>query len=724
MGYLEDFQTQIINRNLTKFLQLWEEYCASDTVESEEFIHLLLSIKASDFTKPFGQFVEAALPLWKTIPAGQGSYDTLKHLVDLQTTNTALLAEVSLDTLKQHYGEESLTQDRLRLTGLRSRDSFQGALSSFDLLMHMHNGNFVFHNGGWGVGEIMEVSQLREQLAIEFENVAGIKHITFANAFKTLIPIHSEHFLARRFSDADNLEKEAKSDPVKVVKLLLKDLGPKTASEIKDELCELVIPEKDWTKWWQGARGRLKKDPLVESPESPKAPFFIRKSEATHDEKIHSKIHSKTDIDDVIQGAYDVLRDSSVKSKKSDANVTIKERLLSLLQNEDLTISRALQILIILDMFFDYQVPDQSLKDIIQALNDPKEEVNGIEILAIKKRALGLIKEYRTDWPELFVSMLLSLPQTLLKDYLLKEIWQDKDARQRFEKECKRMVEHPSHSPEFLVWYFNKIVSGEAEEKFPFSDKKGTGELMEAFLTLLSQIENKSEYRDLTKKMINLLSAKRYAVIREVIDGTSTEFLKEFLLLASKCQSFSGHDLKLLRSLAAVVQPTLAEPKSREEEKHEANIIWTTEAGYLKKQARAQHIGTVEIVENAKEIEAARALGDLRENSEYKFAQEKRARLQGELRTISNDLKHARIITPTDITDGEVGIGTIVKVKNPKNETVTYTILGPWDADPDKNILSIQSKLGQDMCGLKEGDTFKFKDDTMTIASIKSFLKK
>ena len=45
------------------------------------------------------------------------------------------------------------------------------------------------------------------------------------------------------------------------------------------------------------------------------------------------------------------------------------------------------------------------------------------------------------------------------------------------------------------------------------------------------------------------------------------------------------------------------------------------------------------MVENAREIEAARALGDLRENSEFKFAQERRARLQSELKTLSSTIK-------------------------------------------------------------------------------------
>ena len=63
MGYLEEFQAQINNRDFSKFLQLWEEYCTSDTVDFDEFRQLLLSIKNSEITRQFGQIAETALPL-------------------------------------------------------------------------------------------------------------------------------------------------------------------------------------------------------------------------------------------------------------------------------------------------------------------------------------------------------------------------------------------------------------------------------------------------------------------------------------------------------------------------------------------------------------------------------------------------------------------------------------------------------------------------------------
>ena len=157
----------------------------------------------------------------------------------------------------------------------RAVETFQGAVSNYDLLAHVAKGKFVFHLGGWGVGEVIEVSPVREQMGIEFENVTGRKYLSFGTAFKALIPIPNEHFLARRFAFPDDLEKEAKENPAEVVKMLLKDLGDKTAGEIKDELCDLVIPEKEWTKWWQNARAKLKKDTHVEVPVSAKDSFTL-----------------------------------------------------------------------------------------------------------------------------------------------------------------------------------------------------------------------------------------------------------------------------------------------------------------------------------------------------------------------------------------------------------------------------------------------------------------
>lgn len=725
MGYLEDIQTQINNRDFNKFLQLWEEYCTCDSVETEEFVQLLKTIKSSDFAKPFGRYIEMALPLWKTIADERESYEVLKHLIDLQTTNTPLFADLSLEAIKKHYGQQNETSERLRLIGLRNRESFQGALSNYDLLAHLGKGKFVFHYGGWGTGEIFEVSAVREQMAVEFENVAGRKHITFANAFKTLIPLPNDHFLARRFSDPDLLEKEARENPIAIVKKLLQDLGPKTAAEIKDELCELVIPDADWAKWWQGVRSRLKKDTMVDTPEGLKEPFRLRKSEVSHEALIKHSIHENKNADEIIQNSYNFIRDQPAALKKQDIKEPLKAKLLSLLDDPSLNISNELQILILLSEHFGVSVPNRSIGKSLESLKDKDIEaiIHQIQIVALKKRVLMLVREKRKDWPSIFLNLLTTLPQSTLRDYILKELNQGENKKALVNK-LNELLNHPAQYPELFFWYFQKVV-GKDKEEIPFADKNGESQFFESFFILFNALESKPEHRELLKKMYNLLTGQRYAMVRRIIEGTSLDFIKEFLLLVSKCQTLSDHDIKILRSLAEVVHPSLAPSKKRKGAHGDNNIIWTTEEGYLKTQERARQIGTQEIVENAREIEAARALGDLRENGEYKSALERRSRLQGELKMLSDQLHRARLITRDDISRSEIGVGNVVDLQELKSHTMnTYSILGPWDANVDAHILSSESKFAQAMHGLKVGDTFQFRDEEYKVLNIKSYLDK
>ena len=118
----------------------------------------------------------------------------------------------------------------------------------------------------------------------------------------------------------------------------------------------------------------------------------------------------------------------------------------------------------------------------------------------------------------------------------------------------------------------------------------------------------------------------------------------------------------------------------------------------------------------------ARAHGDLRENAEFKAALERRDRLQSELKLLSDQLNRTRIITKSDIALDSIGIGSIVECTNKQGQKVTYTLLGPWDADPEQNILAFQSKLAQTMNGLTIGEKFQFQGDSFTIAGISSYL--
>lgn len=722
MSYQKEFEQQIAKKDFNKILTLWEEYCTNESVETDEFLSILVALEKSELAARFGKFVEMGLPLWQTIKAEDESYSVLRKLIDLETTNSVVLSDAAMKALEKKYGQEPLFQERIRLVGLRSKQNFQGSLSNYDLLAHMAPGKCVFHTGGWGTGEIIEVSPLREQLSVEFENVSGRKHITFENGFKTLKPLPDDHFLSRRFIDPNKFEDEAKKDPVKIIKILLRDLGPKTASEIKDELSELVIPENEWSKWWQGARAKLKKDTMIESPSGIKDPFILRTKEVSHEERLHQDIHSHQEIQKIIQTSYNYVRDFPNMMKKDDVRKSLVDKLEALYAEKGLTKSEEFQIGILLE-----EIPGSTPKKGKDVKSFVREEasiaalIEEIDILAFKKRALTAIREVRSDWIELFLNFFFTIQQAQLRDYILREL-SSGEPRGQFQKKIQQLIDNPSENPEAFVWYFQKIMA-EEEGDLIFQSKEGRLQLLEAFLILLHRIESQSEWKDLVKKMLIIISGKRYATIRTILDGASLEYVKEFLLLASKCHSFTDHDMKILKSLAQVVHPSLSPHKKKKDRVLlDGRIIWTTEEGFKTTRDRLEHIGTVEVVENAREVEAARALGDLRENSEYKFAVERRKHLQSELRRLGEQLNRARVITPADIEVDEIGIGNRVQIENPKGERSSYTILGPWDADPENNIISFQSKLAEAMCGKKAGEPFLFKDEEWIVISIESYL--
>ncbi len=719
MGYLRDFRALISSRDYPAFLRLWEEYCESDELDTEEVITLLKEIKKSEFAGPFGRYVEKIYTLWELSPESPEKHEIFKLIIDLETTNQELLRQKVFDYLRSRYGDQKLFNEKIKLIGLRHKESFQGAVSNFELLNHMENGNFVFHTGGWGVGEIMEVSFLREQLFLEFDYVSGRKDLSFDNAFKTLVPIPKDHFLAMRFGSPDLLEEKAKTSPVEVIHMLLRDLGPKSAAEIKEELEGLVIPEDEWTKWWQTARAKIKKDTLIQSPEDLKDPFILRRGSLSHEERFEQTLESNPAPKELVQMIYTFLRDFPEVLKNDAFKIKLQDRLKGALEHADTTAAQSLQIHFLLeDMAIE---KNQSIvQDIIKNVKSLEDLIQSIEIAAFKKRVLMTVRKSRPDWKEHFLTLLFTISQNPIRDYLTSELVEsgsDKELSHKLED----LVTYPGRYPDLFLWYFQKIISS---KNIPFADKEGKNRFFEGFLVLLNHLENSSTHKDMIKKMHALLTGGRYAIVRDIMQGASLETVKEFLLLATKCHSLDDHDIKILHSLAEVVHPTLAKINKKHVTPVEENVIWTTEEGYTKIKNRIQQIATAETIENAKEIETARSHGDLRENAEFKSALEKRSRLQSELKQLSDQINHARILTKTDISTDQVGVGTIVDCKNKDGKKLSYTLLGPWDADPDKSILSFQSKLAQTMQGLTVGDTFQFQNEEFSITAIRSYLEK
>ncbi len=717
MSYLAEVRAQIANADLHKLLQLWEEYCSGEVGDGQELIEILEAVQGSDIEEGFGGYVELALPLWRELQDPVIAYRVLCLILDLQTSNSPALADTAYNVLEKRYSGQELFKAKIRLIGLRDRKNFRGALSRYDLLSHLDKGKFVFHTGGWGTGEVLDYSLVREEISLEFENVVGIKYLSFKNAFKYLTPIANDHFLAQRFGNPDLLEATAKKSPVEAVRLLLKDLGPKTAAEIKDEMCELVIPVEEWTKWWQGARTKLKRDTSIEVPPNVKSPFRLRDSELSHAERLKNTIETKKKPKEIIQTIYSFSRDFSEILRDPDSKLWL-QGVLKDLQSQDLDLSDQLQLAFLQETLFPGEEGQLSAKGLLKDVEELSDVIHAIDIVAFKKRALVAIQESHKNWAEKFVTLFFDLPQTTLKDYVVKQL-NTTEHESLLRELIHQLLNNPARHPQTFIWFFQKLIDG---EKLPYSDQEGRCQFFEALLILFSILEKETQYRDLTKKIYTILTRNRFLVVRDILEISSLEYCEEFLLLVSKCQTLTSHDLKILRSLAEVVHPSLSSGKKDDE--NEKNMpIWTTEEGFEKVKGQLHQLATVDTVENAKEIEAARALGDLRENSEFKFALEKRDRIQSQIKLYTEQLSQARIISPEDIETDTIGVGVQAEFADDKGETVTYTLLGPWDADADKHVLSFQSKLAKELSGLHVGDTCEIQGQSYEVKAIHSIFE-
>lgn len=713
MTYLKDFQERIADGNYPSFLQLWEEYCYSEDIDSAELSAILEEIKASPLSISFGNHVERSLCLWKQIQDPTGAEDVLRLIMDLQTTNSSQLAVLAMTHLKNKYGNDPTFHEKIRIVGLRSKNQFQSVIRNFELLNHLAKGKFVFHTGGWGTGEIVDVSILREELSLEFDLVVGTRSLSFQNAFKTLIPLEDDHFLSRRFGDPDLLEKQAKQNPLEVIHCLLKDLGPKTAQDIKEEMCDLVIPQGEWNRWWQTTRAKIKKDTKINTPKSINNPFILREKEVPHEIALHKALENKPSIDETIQMIYTYLRDFSETLKNKEFKASLEKRLQDVLSSEELKVHHRLQVLFFLK---DLGLPhDDEIKRIIKT-ESPYSLINEIFILTYKKKVLQLCKSYREDWEEIFLTELFSVEINMLRDFILQVLLKE-DKEKTLTTKLEQLLLNPTDHPDVFLWYFQKI--NQKSVNLPYCDSEGKNRFFENLLILLDYVEKKPETRDIAKKIITLVTSKRYQLLRDILEHSPISDTKEYLLLATKCESFTDHDIKIIHSLAQVVHPSLETGKGTEEEND--YVLWTTEEGIKKLKHRIEQIGTIEVVQTAKEIEAARELGDLKENAEYKASLEKRDRLQSELKLLSSQLNSCRILLPENVLEDEVGPGNIVVCSDSSGKKNSFTLLGPFDADPEKNILSFQSKLAQEMAGKKVGDSFAFQSEKYTIIDISNY---
>jgi len=131
--------------------------------------------------------------------------------------------------------------------------------------------------------------------------------------------------------------------------------------------------------------------------------------------------------------------------------------------------------------------------------------------------------------------------------------------------------------------------------------------------------------------------------------------------------------------------------------------IVLTREGYEKLFEELNHLKTKKRREVAKQLEHARAFGDLRENAEYETAKEAKRQLETRIQELEDKLAHARVVGKDEIPEGKAFLGATLELKNlDTGQTVCYTLVAQDEADFSRGKISVTSPLGKGLLGKSE----------------------
>lgn len=109
--------------------------------------------------------------------------------------------------------------------------------------------------------------------------------------------------------------------------------------------------------------------------------------------------------------------------------------------------------------------------------------------------------------------------------------------------------------------------------------------------------------------------------------------------------------------------------------------------------------------EVAGNIRTAKAYGDLSENFEYHEAKREAGFVEGRIMELKIILPGSHVVHPEDVSTEKVGFGARVRLRDLEfDEEFDWVIVGRLEANPDEDLISNESPIGQALMGRKVGD--------------------
>ena len=618
---------------------------------------------------------------------------------------------------KAKYANHSLLDEFLKMSEIgNSKKSIKACITNFERNIVFDTNNYVMHRN-WGVGQIKSISSASDSIVVDFLDKKDHK-LSIQMAITSLKPLKRDHIWVKLNENKQEIVNLFANDiPGFFVELLTSHENTMILGDIKAEITtKFLAKSEEWSKWWNKAKVLLKKDPRIGFNPKKKDEIIYRQKPISLTEELSDKFAAVTDTNKKLDIALEALEvyEEAEGAVESFNHFYYEEE-------EAKDVFRKLVAYIYLEIASGvihsddlprHQKPED-IQKLIQGLS--KEELltfsKQLTNVDVKKNYVNLIRKYHSDYTNIFMGILFEVPVKINKYAFSVLVSEGKYSELNLFIETT--INKSKENPEVFLWVAKAILSASWDYSWL---KVSTQDLVLRTFRLLkplAKIEDKGT--KLKNAAMDILFGNENEVVSEIIKSSDTDFIRKIYALFKEVPYVTDAEKDKLQTLINSLKPgfswddsyTSSDDDSTEDTYSiPSNVILVTRMGFNAKKEEFEHLVNVEMAENSRDIGEAQEKGDLRENAEYKAAMEKQVQLQAQIKKLETELKSAQILDITDVKTDKINIGCTVKLRNENNgEEDTYSILGAWDADTEKNIISYQSPMGKALLGKKIGDT-------------------
>ncbi|MDR2633405.1 MAG: transcription elongation factor GreA [Treponema sp.] len=707
VDYYKKALHRYINKQLfTNVKEIWEKllgYCPEDI---DFFLHVEKKIArniSEDKAVLLLQDVYASCRKREDINT---AISILKLILQYDERDNQARKEI-IDCFRKKYVQHSQLEEYIRISNLSQHwRNIHEAITDFEKHIAFDKGNFVYHRT-WGVGRIASVKG--DEIVIDFakkrEHAMSLKMAI--NALQTLSKNHI--WVLKATQKKEKLHERIKNDFAWALKTVIKSFDNACdIKRIKGELVPSVLSIGEWTTWSSKSREILKTDPSFGvSPENIDV-YTVRERPISIEEKLYNEFKAERNFFDRVETLrnYVAQKDAELDSEYfTEMLAYFTGYLRSPSQiNEQVLAS----YLLVKDLIAVYPHLGNTLSlnflDIFNAIDDIPMVFSNLKDTKLKEAFLHHIKLFIPHWADEYIQL---FPYALLNSIIVNLEKAGHEAK--LVSLVLSCFENYRDYKEATVWLFKNSKESPWFKKAGIPEEKQLITLIHILDMSYRDIENHrdtAENRKINKQVYTLLF--KDGLLSTFIDGADPDTIIRIFTFINDVKDLDPTDKFRLRNRILDKYPNFKFFGDVEKTVSTRGLMVTV-AMYEEKQRQLAHIMNVEVPANSKEIAFALSLGDLRENAEYKAAKEKQELLNTTVARLKDEIERAQLFDPGTINTNRVSFGTRVTLVNSANGAKEeYTILGPWESDPEHKIISYLSPFGISLLNKSLGEQFDF----------------